>query len=356
MARYILVYGHPSLGEQRFPLEDNRTYRLGARGDNDIVIPQQDVSRHHAVITVSGGRLRLTDLDSKNGSFVNGVREASCELHGGDQIGLSSASLMIVEAGVDSGGDSSSGEAVQVRSGGQVDSGLDTTQHRLGASPDDLVVLLEMTGAAVARGGVTAPLDWAVERLGADAALVVYRDPSGDVAVVASEGDLTGLVNSHADLVRVAAQRVGGDGGKPGLVSQEEVSGCQMVVARLAYDHLLVLRCPLTPPSVGDLRALVAAQNAVLAAARGEGGGIRPGSEAGRRGDGGAISLGRLLDLPLSEGREAFERLRVEHALKAAAGCWTDAATRLGVTRAGLYKVARRLGLSVSLRDARVGG
>jgi|GEM_PF-3472124 len=345
MARYILVYGHPSLGEQRFPLEEDRTYRLGARGDNDIVIPQQDVSRHHAVITVSGGKLRLTDLDSKNGSFVNGVREASCELHGGDQIGLSSASLMVVEAVVDSGGESPSGEVAEARTGTAGKNGLDTTQHRLGASPDDLVALLEMTGAAVARGGVTAPLDWAVERLGADAALVAYRDPSGNVAIVASEGDLTGLVSSHADLVRMAADRVGGNGGEPSLVSQEEVSGCQMVVARLDREHLLILRCPFNPPSVGDLRALVAAQNAVLAAARRESG-SGPGTQAGGRQEVGATSLRSLLELPLAEGREAFERLRVEHALKMAGGSWTDAAVRLGMTRAGLYKLARRLGVS----------
>ena len=346
MAQYILVYSHPSLGEQRFPLEEERTYRLGARGDNDIVIPQQDVSRHHAVVTVSGGRLHLTDLDSKNGTFVNGVREASCELHGGDQIGLSSATLMIVEAGVDSGSESSSGDAVEARSRA-VDEGLDTTQHRLGASPDDLVALLEATGAAVARGGVRAPLDWAVERLGADAALVVYRDAGGDVAIVASEGDLTALVNSHADLVRMAADRVGGDEGKPGLVSQEEVSGSQLVVARLDFGHLLVLRVPLSPPSVGDLRALVAAQNAVLSAARAEGTSGRAGGEAGRLTDGHAVSLGKLFELPLAEGRSAFERLRVEQALRAAGGSWTDAASRLGVTRAGLYKLARRLGVTV---------
>ena len=346
MAQYILVYNHPSLGEQRFPLEEDRTYRLGARRDNDIVIPQQDVSRHHAVVTVSGGKLHLTDLDSKNGSFVNGVREASCELHNGDQIGLSSASLMIVEEGVESSADSPSDEVSDVRSSVQPDQGADTTQHRLGASPGDLIALLEMTADAVAQGGVTAPLDWAVARLGADAALVVYRDPGGDIAVVASEGDLTGLVNSHAELVRTAAERVGGNGGRSGLVLQEEVSGSQMVVARLASDHLLVLRCPLSPPPVDDLRAVVAAQNAVLAASRGETV-ARSGAEAGKLADGCCVSLDKLLELPLAEGRTAFERLRVELALKSTGGSWTDAAARLGVTRAGLYKLARRLKVSL---------
>jgi hypothetical protein len=144
----------------------------------------------------------------------------------------------------------------------------------------------------------------------------------------------------------MAADRVGGDECKPGLVSQEEVSGSQLVVARLDYGHLLVLRFPLSPPSVGDLRAVVAAENAVLSAARAEGTSGRAGGEAGRLPDGHAVNLGKLFELPLAEGRSAFERLRVEQALRAAGGSWTDAASRLGVTRAGLYKLARRLGVT----------
>jgi pSer/pThr/pTyr-binding forkhead associated (FHA) protein len=45
------------------------------------------VSRHHAKITVTGTRAVLADLDSKNGSYVRGVRvSAPTSLDSGDEV------------------------------------------------------------------------------------------------------------------------------------------------------------------------------------------------------------------------------------------------------------------------------
>ena len=46
-------------------------YRLGRHRDNDYVIADRTVSRHHALLSVaSNGALRVTDLDSTGGTFV----------------------------------------------------------------------------------------------------------------------------------------------------------------------------------------------------------------------------------------------------------------------------------------------
>ena len=55
----------------------------------DVCIVSKQVSRRHAVITQgSAGRARITDLESRNGTRVNGRRVATAELEAGDVIRL----------------------------------------------------------------------------------------------------------------------------------------------------------------------------------------------------------------------------------------------------------------------------
>ncbi len=64
---------------------------IGRGADCDIILPERQVSRHHARIErTPDGRYLLYDLGSKNGTFVNGeeVREAPRVLQDGDEIQL----------------------------------------------------------------------------------------------------------------------------------------------------------------------------------------------------------------------------------------------------------------------------
>jgi DNA-binding SARP family transcriptional activator len=63
------------------------TTRIGRFTDNDVVLDDTDVSRHHAVITDTGTGFMMTDLRSTNGVEVGGQRiRGSATLADGDRI------------------------------------------------------------------------------------------------------------------------------------------------------------------------------------------------------------------------------------------------------------------------------
>lgn len=68
----------PLLPESWLELPDNRTVWLtgpcaiGRQPDNDLVLDLPALSRRHALLTPEGGGYTLSDLHSRNGTFVNG--------------------------------------------------------------------------------------------------------------------------------------------------------------------------------------------------------------------------------------------------------------------------------------------
>jgi pSer/pThr/pTyr-binding forkhead associated (FHA) protein len=65
---------------------------IGRLADSDFVIDDRTVSRHHATIRREGAFWVLVDLDSKNGTRVNGVRiDGRAVIKPGDEIGFGAA-------------------------------------------------------------------------------------------------------------------------------------------------------------------------------------------------------------------------------------------------------------------------
>lgn len=62
-----------ALSGQVYPLIGAAT-RIGRLADNDVVIDDAEVSRHHAVVSDTGTSFVITDLRSANGVFVHGHR------------------------------------------------------------------------------------------------------------------------------------------------------------------------------------------------------------------------------------------------------------------------------------------
>jgi hypothetical protein len=64
---------------------------LGAAEGNDLTFPDPRVSRNHAVFEARGRGIELLDLNSENGTFVNGDRITRRRLESGDSISLGGA-------------------------------------------------------------------------------------------------------------------------------------------------------------------------------------------------------------------------------------------------------------------------
>ena len=69
-----------------YPLAGTAT-RIGRSSENDIVLADAKVSRHHAVVNDTGAGFLITDLGSANGVHVHGERiRASAVLSNGDRV------------------------------------------------------------------------------------------------------------------------------------------------------------------------------------------------------------------------------------------------------------------------------
>lgn len=84
MPTLTLYFKENNLGE--YPLEKGQSLTIGRKESNDISIENLAVSGHHAKIDSVGGGFILTDLQSKNGSFVNNEPVSTHRLKHGDSI------------------------------------------------------------------------------------------------------------------------------------------------------------------------------------------------------------------------------------------------------------------------------
>jgi hypothetical protein len=68
------ILAGPRIGEE-LPVP-SPVVHVGKGSQNEVVLPDDSVSTVHARLEYEGGHWRLTDLDSTNGTFVEGVRLA----------------------------------------------------------------------------------------------------------------------------------------------------------------------------------------------------------------------------------------------------------------------------------------
>jgi FHA domain/Protein of unknown function (DUF3662) len=78
---------------------DGSGLTIGRAADNDLVIADSRVSRHHARVVGRRGTLVYADLGSTNGSRVNGVVVGELVLGAGDRIELGDTVIVVEVAG-----------------------------------------------------------------------------------------------------------------------------------------------------------------------------------------------------------------------------------------------------------------
>jgi serine phosphatase RsbU (regulator of sigma subunit) len=90
---------------QRTVMLDKPRITIGRRTASDLQVAGTDVSREHAELTLTDGRVLLRDIGSRCGTFVNGRRVTTRELVDGDRIRLGTieAAEMVVVGGAASG-------------------------------------------------------------------------------------------------------------------------------------------------------------------------------------------------------------------------------------------------------------
>jgi predicted component of type VI protein secretion system len=87
-------------GEHRSFSVSRSTTTIGRREDCDLRIPVGDVSRKHCRLVLSADNLRLQDLGSSNGTFVNGQRISDTFLNPGDAVAVGPVQFVVQIDGV----------------------------------------------------------------------------------------------------------------------------------------------------------------------------------------------------------------------------------------------------------------
>ena len=86
-----------------FPLKVDKQIVIGRSSELDMVLVEDMVSRKHAKISFSDGKITIEDLGSTNGTFVNGEKVKQTRLKEGDRILIGTSILKLVHQGAEGG-------------------------------------------------------------------------------------------------------------------------------------------------------------------------------------------------------------------------------------------------------------
>ncbi|MFA7554252.1 MAG: FHA domain-containing protein [Spongiibacteraceae bacterium] len=80
--------------DKTYPIK--QVLKVGRERDNDLIIREGFVSRHHATLRYLSGVLTVTDCDSSNGTYVNGEPVRTALLAAGDQLKFDTIEFLVV--------------------------------------------------------------------------------------------------------------------------------------------------------------------------------------------------------------------------------------------------------------------
>lgn len=335
MSEIVLTINHPERAEQRVALEVGRTYRIGSQSTCDIVIDLKDISRSHAALEVLGeGTFHITDLKSKNGTTVNGRRVESARFSCGDQVGVSSAVLIVVDSSETSedSSDSGSGHTQSVVAG----SSDDTEQYSRAATVEDMVTLLERVTQSGDSSSVSSILQWSVERFPLQG-VILLRVSGQTISVEGNAGATSDLVSDPSVLRTIAADQH--RPAEPLAVRECKAAGYDMLAASLSSTHLLILALGDGSVAFHDLRAICAALRVSLALAT---------TSSGSSGSTAVYDPALFMELGLKDALARFEKSLLQRHLHATGWNQSEVARRLKISRTALFRKVRKYRLQSS--------
>ena len=181
---------------------------LGRRPYNDIVIDNLAVSGEHAVLQMSGADVVLEDLNSTNGTYVNGKAIKKQQLQGGDTVEIGKYKIKFVNDSADSH------EKTTVISAGAVVSGAAEAAAAANLGPAAIKVI---SGSAAGREVALTKVVTTIGKPGVAVAAITRRPHGYVVAMV--EGTVKPTVNGrplstdgidlhHGDLLELAGTQM----------------------------------------------------------------------------------------------------------------------------------------------------
>ena len=99
---YLEITTKNGLGRRTVELGD-KPVRVGRSGDNDIVLRDTRVSRHHCIIEVINGKPLIRDLGSVRGIKVNNRKREESDLRAGDRVRIGPFTIALREEGAVAG-------------------------------------------------------------------------------------------------------------------------------------------------------------------------------------------------------------------------------------------------------------
>jgi hypothetical protein len=91
----LCLLGHVGGRRVTWPVNGPRA-TIGRGLDNDVVLEDASVSRHHAEVVRESGRTEIRDLGSRNGTWVNARRITVSAVHPGDQVAFGAVQVEVV--------------------------------------------------------------------------------------------------------------------------------------------------------------------------------------------------------------------------------------------------------------------
>ena len=91
---WVLKAENTALANKTFLLEGSKT--IGRSNDCDICLNVVHLSRNHARITVRAGEVELEDLNSSNGTYLNGKKIENAVLNDGDEITFDTLKFRVI--------------------------------------------------------------------------------------------------------------------------------------------------------------------------------------------------------------------------------------------------------------------
>src|SRR6267143_1155966 len=83
-------------GEQSIDLQVGRTLVVGRAVTSDVPIYDPTISRRHAEIALAGSGVRVKDLGSSNGTFLNGARVTEAEAAENDIVTFGKVAFKVI--------------------------------------------------------------------------------------------------------------------------------------------------------------------------------------------------------------------------------------------------------------------